>query len=84
MKKIERALISVSNKKGIVEFASNLKKAGIEILSTGGTAGLLRKNGIEVTEIASYTGFPEILGGRVKSLLRADYDLRPSYLGIME
>jgi len=68
MIKIKRALISLSDKKGIVEFAAELKKLGVEIISTGGTAGLLKANNIEVTEVSQYTGFPEILDGRVKTL----------------
>lgn len=68
MRKVHRALISVSNKAGIVEFAERLQKMGIEILSTGGTAKLLRESGIAVTEVSQYTGFPEILDDRVKTL----------------
>ncbi len=66
--KITRALISVSDKTGLVEFAGDLRKLGIDILSTGGTASLLRKEGIEVQEIGDYTGSPEILDGRLKTL----------------
>lgn len=65
---IKRALISVSDKSGIVEFASALAAQGVEILSTGGTAGLLMENGIDVIEVSSYTGFPEMMDGRVKTL----------------
>jgi len=65
---IKQALISVSDKTGIVEFAHALRKLGIAILSTGGTAGLLKNAGIEVTEVSNYTGFPEMLDGRVKTL----------------
>lgn len=65
---VRRALISVSDKQGVVEFATGLKQLGIEILSTGGTARLLQENGIEVTEVGSYTGFPEMMDGRVKTL----------------
>ncbi len=68
MIKIKRALISLSDKTGIVELAKVLKDFGVEIISTGGTAKLLRENNIEVTEISSYTGFPEMLDGRVKTL----------------
>ena len=68
MVKIKRALISLSDKTGIVELAKELKNFGVEILSTGGTAKLLRENNIEVTEVSAYTGFPEILDGRVKTL----------------
>ncbi|MCM8771176.1 MAG: bifunctional phosphoribosylaminoimidazolecarboxamide formyltransferase/IMP cyclohydrolase, partial [Candidatus Omnitrophica bacterium] len=68
MLKIKRALISVSDKTGIVEFASELKNFGVEILSTGGTAKLLRESNISVTEVSDYTGFPEMLDGRVKTL----------------
>src|SRR5271170_3577239 len=66
--KIARALISVSDKTGLVEFAGELRKLGIEIISTGGTASLLKKEGIDVTEIADFTGSPEILDGRLKTL----------------
>lgn len=68
MIKIKRALISVSDKKGIAEFAKGLKRLGIEIISTGGTAKLLRGKGIKVRPISDVTGFPEILSGRVKTL----------------
>ena len=66
--KIQRALISVSDKTGVVEFAKGLLPHGVEILSTGGTAQLLRLNGVAVTEVADYTGFPEMMEGRVKTL----------------
>ncbi len=66
--KVERALISVYKKDGIVEFAKVLTEQNIEILSSGGTARFLRDHNIPVTEISDYTGFPEILGGRVKTL----------------
>jgi phosphoribosylaminoimidazolecarboxamide formyltransferase/IMP cyclohydrolase len=65
---IQRALISVSDKSGIVEFAGQLRNAGVEILSTGGTAKLLSDNGIAVIEVSDYTGFPEMMAGRVKTL----------------
>ena len=68
MIKIQRALISVSDKTGILEFAQSLRGHGVEILSTGGTAKLLRDAGVAVTEVADYTGFPEMLDGRVKTL----------------
>jgi len=68
MAKIERALISVSNKQGVVEFAQGLVDLGVEILSTGGTAKMLRAAGLEVIEVADYTGFAEMMGGRVKTL----------------
>jgi len=68
MFKIKTALISVSDKEGIVEFAKELNKLGVEILSTGGTAKLLRENNIPVIEVSDYTGFPEMLDGRVKTL----------------
>lgn len=68
MIKIRRALISVSDKAGILDFARELKKLGVEILSTGGTAKLLRENNIPVQEVSDYTGFPEMLDGRVKTL----------------
>lgn len=65
---IRRALISVSDKTGIVELARELAALGIELLSTGGTASLLRKEGLQVKEVAEHTGFPEMLDGRVKTL----------------
>ena len=65
---IKRALISVSDKRGIVEFARALQDLGVEILSTGGTAKLLADNGIAVTGVSEHTGFPEIMDGRVKTL----------------
>src|ERR1700694_4384319 len=68
MIKIQRALISVSDKPGVVELAKALLTHGVEILSTGGTAQLLRLNGVVVTEVADYTGFPEMMEGRVKTL----------------
>ncbi|MDP1889627.1 MAG: bifunctional phosphoribosylaminoimidazolecarboxamide formyltransferase/IMP cyclohydrolase, partial [Gemmatimonadaceae bacterium] len=68
MVKIQRALISLSDKTGIIELAKELKNFGVEILSTGGTAKLLRENNIAVTEVSLYTGFPEMLDGRVKTL----------------
>jgi len=68
MSKITRALISVSDKTGIVEFAQALADMGVEILSTGGTAKLLAEKKIPVIEVADYTGFPEMLDGRVKTL----------------
>ena len=68
MQKITRAVISVSDKEGISDFAKGLSDLGIEILSTGGTAKKLRDDGIEVKDISEYTGSPEILGGRVKTL----------------
>ena len=68
MTKVSRALLSVSDKSGIVEFARALAALGVQILSTGGTAKLLEKEGIAVTEVSAYTGFPEMLDGRVKTL----------------
>jgi phosphoribosylaminoimidazolecarboxamide formyltransferase/IMP cyclohydrolase len=66
--KIKRALLSVSDKTGLVEFARELASMGIEILSTGGTASLLKKEKIPSIEVSTFTGFPEILDGRVKTL----------------
>ncbi len=66
--KIRRALLSVSDKSGIVELARALLTLGVEILSTGGTAKLLQLNGVVVTEVGAYTGFPEMMDGRVKTL----------------
>ena len=65
---IRRALLSVSNKEGLLEFARALRSRGVTILSTGGTAAMLREDGIEVTDVAAVTGFPEIMDGRVKTL----------------
>ncbi len=65
---IRRALLSVSDKTGIVEFATALSSHGVELLSTGGTYALLRDNGLTVTEVSEYTGFPEMMDGRVKTL----------------
>ncbi len=65
---IKRALISVTDKSGLVEFARELVAHGVEILSTGGTAKLLQDNGVPVVEVSDYTGFPEMLDGRVKTL----------------
>ncbi|MDA8422949.1 MAG: bifunctional phosphoribosylaminoimidazolecarboxamide formyltransferase/IMP cyclohydrolase [Nitrospiraceae bacterium] len=68
MGKIARALISVSNKNGILDFARGISKLGIEILSTGGTAKMLRDAGVAVKDVSEFTGFPEMLDGRVKTL----------------
>ena len=68
MAKIQRAIISLSDKAGIQEFAQELQSFGVEILSTGGTAKTLRESGLRVTDISEYTGFPEMLDGRVKTL----------------
>src|SRR5687767_512438 len=68
MTAIQRALISVSDKAGLLEFARGLRALNVEILSTGGTAKLLAQNGISVTEVSDYTGFPEMMDGRVKTL----------------
>jgi phosphoribosylaminoimidazolecarboxamide formyltransferase/IMP cyclohydrolase len=68
MRKIERAIISVTDKAGVVEFGKSLSQFGVEILSTGGTAKALRQGGVSVTDISDYTGFPEMLDGRVKTL----------------
>ena len=66
--KIRRALISVSNKTGIVEFAHELKRFGVKIISTGGTAKTLRDAGLEVRDVSDVTGFPEMMDGRIKTL----------------
>jgi phosphoribosylaminoimidazolecarboxamide formyltransferase / IMP cyclohydrolase len=68
MRKISRALISVSDKTGVAEFAAGLARQGVEILSTGGTARLLREKGLKVKDVSEVTGFPEMLDGRVKTL----------------
>ncbi len=65
---IKRALISVSDKSGIVSFARELASMGVHILSTGGTAKTLREEGLAITDVSEYTGFPEMLDGRVKTL----------------
>src|SRR5277367_5858147 len=66
--KITRALISVSDKTGLLELAKQLAAQGVEILSTGGSAEKLRQAGIAVIEVGDYTGFPEMMDGRVKTL----------------
>lgn len=68
LKKVSRALISVSDKNGIIDFARALNALGVELLSTGGTFRLLQENNIDVTEVSDYTGFPEMMDGRVKTL----------------
>jgi phosphoribosylaminoimidazolecarboxamide formyltransferase/IMP cyclohydrolase len=68
MRKISRALISVSDKTGVAEFAAGLAALGVEILSTGGTAKLLREKGLKIRDVSEVTGFPEMLDGRVKTL----------------
>src|SRR6478735_8570440 len=68
MIRIQRALVSVSDKRGVEELARGLSRHGVEVLSTGGTARALRDAGARVTEVAAYTGAPEILDGRVKTL----------------
>ena len=65
---IRQALLSVSDKTGIVEFAQGLVQRGVKLLSTGGTAKLLEQRGLPVTEVSDYTGFPEMMDGRVKTL----------------
>ncbi|WP_305909358.1 bifunctional phosphoribosylaminoimidazolecarboxamide formyltransferase/IMP cyclohydrolase [Methylomarinum sp. Ch1-1] len=67
-KKVTRALVSVSDKTGVLEFCQQLTQLGIELLSTGGTAKLLQQNQVAVTEVSDYTGFPEMMAGRVKTL----------------
>ena len=66
---IRRALISVSDKSGLVPFAQALAARGVEILSTGGSARALREAGVPVKEVSDHTGFPEIMDGRVKTLV---------------
>src|SRR5436190_178738 len=66
--RVRRALISVSDKAGVADFARGLSELGVEIISTGGTAAAIREAGVEVTDVAEFTGSPEILGGRVKTL----------------
>ena len=66
--RVRRALISVSDKTGVVDFARGLSELGVELLSTGGTASAIREAGLEVTDVSVFTGQEEILGGRVKTL----------------
>src|SRR5215475_3197267 len=68
MGRIERALLSVSDKADLVALAQTLASAGVELISTGGTAKALREAGLKVTDLSAYTGFPEMLDGRVKTL----------------
>lgn len=68
MKPIERALLSVSDKTGLAEFAAGLAELGVELISTGGTARALRESGLAVRDVAEVTGFPEMMDGRVKTL----------------
>ena len=65
---VKRALTSVSDKAGVIDFSKGLSKLNIEILSTGGTASVLRGAGIDIKEVSDVTGFPEMLDGRVKTL----------------
>jgi len=67
-KPVQRALLSVTDKTGLVEFARTLSGFGVELVSTGGTAKLLREAGLSVRDISDLTGFPEMLDGRVKTL----------------
>ena len=66
--RIRRALLSVSDKTGLVAFATALKEHGVEIVSTGGTAAALKTAGLDVTDVSELTGFPEMMDGRVKTL----------------
>lgn len=68
MSKIKRVLISVYDKTGVAEFAKQLSEFGVEFLSTGGTAKMLRDQGLKVIDVSEYTGFPEMMNGRVKTL----------------
>jgi len=68
LRKIKRALLSVSDKTGLAEFATTLSNLGVELISTGGTAKFLRENGLEVIDVSTVTGFPEMMDGRVKTL----------------
>src|SRR5947209_3019716 len=68
MSKIQRAILSVTDKTGLVDFAHKLSGMGVELISTGGTAKLLRDSGVKVKDISELTGFPEMLDGRVKTL----------------
>jgi phosphoribosylaminoimidazolecarboxamide formyltransferase/IMP cyclohydrolase len=68
VKPVTRALISVSDKDGIVDFARKLAAHGVDLVSTGGTASLLAENGLAVKDVSELTGFPEMMDGRVKTL----------------
>lgn len=68
MRKIQRAIVSVTDKTGVVDFVKSLSRFGVQVLSTGGTARILREAGLSVTDISRHTGFPEMLDGRVKTL----------------
>jgi len=68
LRRVSRALISVSDKTGLVDFASALSSHGVELLSTGGTAKALKDAGLAVKDVAEHTGFPEMMDGRVKTL----------------
>ncbi|NPB09335.1 MAG: IMP cyclohydrolase, partial [Thermodesulfobacteria bacterium] len=68
MPRIKRALISVTDKTGVADFAKALHEMGVEIISTGGTARVIREAGVPVTDVSEVTGFPEMLDGRVKTL----------------
>src|SRR5215210_873001 len=68
LRPIHRALLSVSDKTGLVEFARSLREHGVELISTGGTARALREAGVEVRDVSDVTGFPEMMDGRVKTL----------------
>ncbi|MDQ3062852.1 MAG: hypothetical protein M3R14_08335, partial [Acidobacteriota bacterium] len=68
LRRIKRALISVSDKDGVAKFAQKLNGFGVEIISTGGTARILREAGLTVTDVSQITGFPEMTDGRVKTL----------------
>ena len=65
---LKRALLSVSDKRGVVTLAIALHNQGVELVATGNTAALLKENGLPITEVSTCTGFPELLGGRVKTL----------------
>ena len=67
-RKIQRAILSVTDKSGLLEFAEKLQEFGVEVLSTGGTARMLREGGVAVQDVSDFTGFPEMLDGRVKTL----------------
>ena len=68
MNKVQRALLSVSDKTGVLELAQELTRLGVELLSTGGTAKLLQDAGVPVKEVSEHTGFPEMMDGRIKTL----------------
>ena len=79
MAKIQRAILSVTDKSGLVDFAKKLAGMGVELISTGGTSKLLRENAVPVKDISDLTGFPEMLDGRVKTVVKDVRRLFPGF-----